>query len=114
MRSVAGRGASRGRSRAIAFGALIVVLGACGGTDAPVTIERDAFIRTYADLRIAAVQTDTQRIALATRDSILDAHGVTAADLERFAEIHSADLDFMRDVWNEVELLMDRQPEVAN
>lgn len=93
---------------------LALLIAGCGGDSGPETIDRDVFVETYADLRIAAVQTDSQRIAVADRDSILAAHGVSAADLERFAEVHSVDLDFMRDVWNDVEQRMDRSPEVSN
>lgn len=99
--------------RASALVALAFVV-ACGGSDVPATIERDAFVQTYADLRVAAVQTDSQRISMSARDSILAAHGVTAGDLELFAEVHSADLDFMRDVWNDIERLMDRESEEGN
>jgi hypothetical protein len=102
-------------SRAFALAASLSAMGTvgCGSENAPSTIDRAVFIQTYADLRIAAVATDSQRIAVFDRDSILTAHGVNASELELFAEVHAADLDFMREVWNEVELLMDRQPEVV-
>ena len=48
-----------------------------------------------------------------TREEILAAKGVTEDDLLDFVRVHSTDLDYMRDVWNEVELRMDRSPEVA-
>ena len=100
------------RSYHIAATAVALALAACGGEALPETIERDAFVQTYANLRIAAVETDSGRIAFVTRDSILDAFGVTEDDLTLFAEVHAEELEFMRDVWNDVELLMDRGDEV--
>lgn len=99
------------RSYHIAALTLGLSFAACTGDELPTTIERDTFVQTYANLRIAAVETDSGRIALAARDSILDAFGVTEDDLTLFAEVHAEDLDFMRDVWNDVELLMDRGDE---
>ena len=76
--------------------------------DDPVdTIDREVFIATYVDLRVAALDTDSARIATVERDAVLERHGVTADDLTTFAEVHADDLDFMRDVWNEVEVRMD-------
>lgn len=97
------------RSYHIALLAAGLLTAACGSEPVIETIDRQDFIHTYADLRIAAVRTDSSRVAAAARDSILTAHGVTEADLMTFAEVHAGDLDFMRDVWNEVELLMDRE-----
>jgi hypothetical protein len=82
---------------------------ACGGGTAHDTIERDAFIATYVDLRIAALETDSGRVAAADREEILGDHQVTEDDLMEFAEVHGADMEFMRDVWNEVEARLDRE-----
>ncbi|HSR40804.1 MAG TPA: hypothetical protein VLL48_01500, partial [Longimicrobiales bacterium] len=77
----------------------------CGGgadEDAPPTIEREAFVATYTDLRLATLRAagvpDANR-----RDAILQEHGVTEEELVEFAEVHGRDADFMRDVWDEVE-----------
>jgi hypothetical protein len=80
---------------------------ACGGSTEE-TIDRQVFIDTWVELRIAALETDSQRIAAPDREAVLDRHEVTADDLTRFAEVHATDLDFMRDVWNDIELRMDR------
>lgn len=88
---------------------LLVGTVACSG-GAVDTIDREVFITTYVDLRMAALETDSARIATSDRDEILQRNGVTAEDLTSFAELHAADLDFMRDVWNEVELRMDVDP----
>jgi hypothetical protein len=82
---------------------------ACGGGPAADAIEREVFIATYVDLRIAAFHTDSSRVATAEKDEILTRHGVTEEDLTTFAEVHSADLEFMRDVWNEVEARLDQE-----
>ncbi|KPJ79264.1 MAG: hypothetical protein AMS19_11580 [Gemmatimonas sp. SG8_23] len=84
---------------------------ACGGGASQETIARDVFIATYVDLRVAALDTDSGRVAAADRDEILRRHGVSAEDLRGFADVHAADLEYMRDVWNEVEAALDVQPE---
>ena len=99
------------RSYHIAVASVTLALASCGGDALPETIERDTFVQAYADLRIAAVETDSGRIAFTVRDSILDGFGVTEEDLMIFADVHAEELEFMRDVWNDVELLMDRGDE---
>ena len=89
----------------------LFTLGACGGEQTMETVDREVFVQAYADLRISALMTDSQRVSMPARDSILETHGVTPEDLEVFAEVHSSDLDFMRGVWNEVELLLDKEQE---
>ncbi len=99
------------RSYHIAVASVTLALASCGGDALPETIERDTFVQAYANLRIAAVETDSGRIAFTVRDSILDGFGVTEEDLMIFADVHAEELEFMRDVWNDVELLMDRGDE---
>jgi len=70
-------------------------------------IDREAFIETYVDLRVAALETETRQLSDEGRAEVLTSSGLTADDLVRFAEAHGRDLDFMRDVWNDVELRMD-------
>jgi hypothetical protein len=89
---------------------LLAATVACSGS-APQTIDREVFIATYVDLRMAALGTDSARIGAPERDEILQRYGVTADELTAFAEVHADDLDFMRDVWNEVEVRMDVEPE---
>ena len=92
--------------------ALLLLLGtlACSGGTAD-SIDREVFIATYVDLRMAALETDSARIGTAERDEILQRHGVSADDMKTFTEVHAGDLEFMRDVWNEVEVRMDVEPE---
>jgi hypothetical protein len=35
---------------------------------------------------------------------------VSEEDLKDFVDAHAADAEYMRDVWNDVELLLDRPP----
>ena len=89
-------------------GFLIMLLAsACSNATADDVIDREAFIQTYVDLRVAALKTEAQRLSDEERAEVLTRTGVTADDLVRFAEVHGRDLDFMRDVWNDVELRMD-------
>ena len=88
---------------------LVIATAACSG-GAVDTIDREVFITTYVDLRMAALETDSARISQEARDEILQRNGVTADDLTTFAELHADDLDYMREVWNEVELRMDVDP----
>lgn len=90
---------------AVAF--FVLPTAGCGPDSANATIERERFIQTYVDLRVAALETDSQRIAEGARGEVLARNGVTEQDLVHFAEVHAAELEFMRDVWNEVELRMD-------
>lgn len=97
----------RRRTRPLAAAVLAWLLTACGG-GVPQTIDRDLFIDTYVDLRMAALDADSAKLSDADRGEILTRHGVTEEDLLSFAEIHAAELEFMREVWNDVELRLDR------
>ena len=87
--------------------AALSTLAACGARSAD-SIDRDVFIATYVDLRVAALETDSQRVATSDRESILADHGIVEGDLEGFTDAHAEDLDFMRDLWNDIELRLDR------
>ena len=41
------------------------------------------------------------------RERILGTHAVTGEQLEAFAEVHGADLEYMKELWNEIELRLD-------
>lgn len=81
--------------------------GSAGNKEA---IDQDVFIQTYVDLRISALRTDSQRLAVTDREEILASHSVTAVELTHFARLHADDVVFMREVWNEVERRMDVHP----
>lgn len=99
--------------RTLARGLLVATLlsaVACSGPSGD-SIEREVFVAAYVDLREAALDTDTMRLGDTDRREILARHGVTEEDLLTFAEVHAYELEYMRDVWNEVELRMDRESE---
>ena len=91
--------------------ALIVLLigvasAACGGDtlDQVVdTIDREAFIGVYVDLRSVALRKRSLKISAVERDSVLAMHEVSEEDLRLFLEAYQAEAAFMRDLWNEVE-----------
>lgn len=86
-----------------------VAVAACGrgkSARAPaggVAISREAFISTYVDLRLAALKDSAGVVTSAQRDRILSKHGVTSDDLLHFVEVHGEDVEFMQDVWNDVD-----------
>lgn len=98
---------------AVVTGSVVALSSACGPDEggAEGTIERDVFIATYVDLRVSALQTDSQRVSEALRDSLLTHHGVTVEQLLHFAEANADRIAFMRDVWADVESELDRPPD---
>lgn len=87
--------------------ALLLLSVACGGdAQGPVpadVIDRETFIETYVDLRVAAVTSTEFRVSAEQRAEILARHGVDSESLLRFADAHGRDLDYMNEVWAEVE-----------
>lgn len=95
------------RTRARLLALLLVLLPACGGPDGtgsegPPVMEREAFIRTYVDLREAALLHGDE-LSDSLRTAILQRQDVSEEELLRFAEVRGTDIAFMRDVWAEVE-----------
>lgn len=86
---------------------LALAIASCGSDTAqPVpdaVIDRTTFVDAYVDLRWAAVHTPDFHITPEAREEILARHGVSPADLVRFAEVHGRDLELMNEVWAEVE-----------
>ena len=70
------------------------------------TAEREAFIETYVELRARALASGTTEIEAEARDSILAVYGVTGEELVEFIDIHGEDVQFMGDLWGEVEGLL--------
>jgi hypothetical protein len=96
--------------RGLAACVFLIAGATCSPEAAPragATIDREAFIATYVGLRVAALRADEQVVSDDARDEVLAENGVSGDDLLRFAEVHGGDVEFMRDVWNEVELRMD-------
>ena len=61
------------------------------------SIDRATFISTYVALSTADMEN------LDTRDHILDSLSVTQQDLESFVTYHGKDVDFMADLWGEIQ-----------
>lgn len=70
-------------------------------------IDREVFIATYVDLRIAALDAETRQLTDEARDEVLAKHAVTEERLMEFADVYGRDVDFMTEVWNEVEVRLD-------
>jgi len=99
--------------RAPATAALLLTATACGdlsvgGTDDAVA--RETFIEAYVDLRVAALRTPDAELTDSARAAILERHGVTEEELLEFAAATAGDLEFTRDLWNEIELRLDSVP----
>ena len=67
------------------------------------TAEREVFIEAYVDLRARALAAGTTEIEADARDSILAVYGVTQEELLEFVDIHGEDVQFMGDLWGEIE-----------
>ena len=101
------------RARTLLFIGLLVSLSACwgnaAGLDEDDIIDREVFIAVYVDLRAAALSSDDQDITDEARAEVLSRHNASEADVLNFAEYHARDLPFMREVWDEIEVLLEAQ-----
>ena len=67
-------------------------------------LDESAFVVTMAELQVIATTPSLDSIRRATaRDSVLRAHGVTAAQLERSARSLAADPEHALEVWREID-----------
>ena len=86
--------------------AFVLAAGCAEGV--PETIGREAFIETYVALRVAELtETGGEIISPEERDRVLDEQGVTEEELFGFVEVHGGDVDFMKELWKEVEERME-------
>ena len=90
-----------------------VSLSACwgdaAGPDARDIIDRAVFIAVYVDLRAAALATEEREITDEARTEVLIRHSAIEVDILNFAEYHARELPFMREVWDEIEVLLEAQ-----
>ena len=87
-------------------GALLVVSGC--EPEAPETISREAFIEAYVALRVAELTDPGDEVISAeARERVLQEQDVTEEELLGFAEVYGGDVDFMKDVWQDVEKRME-------
>ncbi|MHC4925459.1 MAG: hypothetical protein ACYTG4_15490 [Planctomycetota bacterium] len=83
-----------------------------GGGAAPpdsTLIDNESFVATYVALRVAALTGDDRSIDEEGREAVLREQGVSEEDLLAFVEFHGDDVDFMREIWDEVERRLDAQ-----
>ncbi len=65
-------------------------------------LDRDTFVATYTELRLAAMEWESARLPEAERNRILSERGVTEDDLREFVRVHGRNVPFMNEIWNEV------------
>lgn len=83
-----------------------------GPSDRELAVSRARFIDTYVDLRVEALRADPETLTDSARATVLARHGVTEEELLDFAEAMGGDLEYMRDVWNEIEARLDSLPPI--
>jgi hypothetical protein len=81
------------------------VLACSGGSAAPEvdTVSREAFIEAYVGLRTVGLRAPQQLLPEEDRERFLSDPGVSQDELFTFIEVHGTEVDYMRDVWNEIE-----------
>ena len=88
---------------------LLFTHAACGGDTTAIANgdipDRDTFVTAFVDLRLAAIESEDFVVTDSERDRILSSHGIDGESLLLFANVHGMDVEFMRDVWNDVEQL---------
>ena len=98
----------RGWIRAGCVLAALLAAAACEEDGGPETISREVFVETYIALRVAEL---TERrddgISAGARERVLAEKGVTEEDLLTFAEVHGPDVNFMEQLWEDVEKRLD-------
>ena len=70
------------------------------------TAGRETFIGAYLALRSEAMSSGSTEMEDRVRDSILTIYDVTAQELLDFIDTHGEDVEFMRDLWTEIETRM--------
>lgn len=94
--------------RAWCFGVALLAAAGCEENGGPETIGREVFVETYVALRVAELRERTDDgISAAARERVLAEKGVTEEELLAFAEVHGPDVNFMEQVWDEVETRLD-------
>ncbi len=85
---------------------MLVALFACGGEPAPRaegTVPREVFVDTYVRLRMAALRSEDGRVGPSEREEVLEANGVSEADLLEYVDAHGTRPRFMVEVWAEID-----------
>lgn len=85
---------------------------ACGNSAEPEiegVITRDQFIEAYIELRFSALRNQDEQILAEDRERILAGRGLTPEDLLEFVDAHGRNIEFMQEVWDEVERGMEER-----
>ena len=96
---------ARHRPRLMVVVIASIVCWSCSGNTTDVAADtdgREVFMGTYVDLRLATLSSGTTLLG-SVRDSILAVYGVTGEELLEFVDTHGEDVEFMRDLWAEIE-----------
>ncbi len=94
----------RGLAWATAFvGLLVAGCGADRPTREGGTIAPEAFVEAYVELRRAAEALEDSAAWEVRKREILDARGLTEEALEAFVEARSADVVFLRTLWDTIQ-----------
>jgi hypothetical protein len=88
--------------------ACALLLTACGGEGDPATraldvIERETFVDTYVQLRMASFDNTPRIITDGEKDRILAGQQVTEEELRNFLTVHGSDIPYVRDLWADIE-----------
>ena len=75
------------------------------------TVGREAFVGVYVDLRAAALSLGTTETGADVRDSILASYGVTGEELLEFVDTHGERVEFMSEIWSEIEGMLSERLE---
>ncbi len=86
----------------------VLLFAACGeegasAIDEDGIIDREVFVQTYVELRMESFDNIPRVITDGERDVILEERGVSAEELRLFLTVHGPDVEFMRDLWAEIE-----------
>jgi hypothetical protein len=91
--------------RQASLAVLLALAAACaeGARTGPAPIDREVFIETYVELRLAALQSPDYMVTPERRAAVLQSQGVDADALLAFADAHGRDVEYMSELWSEVE-----------
>lgn len=97
--------------RTVLLCAVVALLAACGrGTDT-MGLSDERFVSIVVELRRAADLTRREPDTYpARRDSILDAAGVTEAQLRSYIDAHAEDLQHMAGIWADINRRLGEAP----
>ena len=92
------------RMRAWCAAAALLAAAGCEEEGPAETISREVFVETYVALRVAELRERTDDgISAEARERVLAGQGVTEEELLAFADVHGPDVNFMEQLWEDVE-----------